>query len=217
MFGRDAKRYASKISGQVEKMLGDHLSKGSSNKTETPREQLGTVQGKRKALFIGINYFGQKGELRGCINDVQNIKDFLESNYPIDEMMVLTDDQTDDPSGMPTRANILNGFKWLRNGAVAGDSLILHYSGHGGSIEDKDGDEEDGMDETLCPVDYASAGMIVDDEVHAVLVKGLPKVRLMHPTVLIMLHPRVGSNRFDTWYFPPQTFLNLSFFLCALP
>jgi len=35
------------------------------------------------------------------------------------------------------------------------------------------------MDETLCPVDYASAGQIVDDEVHDVLVKGLPRgVRL---------------------------------------
>lgn len=38
-------------------------------------------------------------------------------------------------------------------------------------ISFSDGDEEDGMDETLCPVDYASSGMIVDDEVHAVLVK----------------------------------------------
>ena len=35
---------------------------------------------------------------------------------------------------------------------------------------------EDGMDETLCPVDYAKAGVIVDDDVHDVLVRGLPKV-----------------------------------------
>jgi hypothetical protein len=33
--------------------------------------------GRKKALLIGINYFGQNGELRGCINDVQNIKKFL--------------------------------------------------------------------------------------------------------------------------------------------
>jgi len=26
---------------------------------------------------IGINYFGQNGELRGCINDVKNIQAFL--------------------------------------------------------------------------------------------------------------------------------------------
>ena len=33
---------------------------------------------------------------------------------------------------------------------------------------------EDGMDETLIPVDYQKAGHIVDDEVHDVLVRGLP-------------------------------------------
>jgi hypothetical protein len=98
-------------------------------------------------LFIGINYKGQKGELRGCINDVHNIKAFLEANYPMDEIRVLTDDQTD-PSCIPTRANMIAGFQWLRAGAQAGDSLILHYSGHGGSVKDTDGDEEDGMDET---------------------------------------------------------------------
>ena len=29
--------------------------------------------GRRKALLIGINYFGQRGQLRGCINDVKNM------------------------------------------------------------------------------------------------------------------------------------------------
>lgn len=80
---------------------------------------------------------------------------------------------------MPTRKNILAAFRWLRDGAKCGDSLIFHYSGHGGSVKDTDGDEEDGMDETLIPVDYEKAGHIVDDEVHDVLVRGLPKgVRL---------------------------------------
>lgn len=116
--------------------------------------------------------------MRGCINDVKNIRGFLESQYPLDEIRILTDDQSD-PQGKPTRANIIKGFQWLRAGASPGDSLILHYSGHGGSVKDTDGDEEDGMDETLCPVDYASAGVIVDDEVHAVLVRGLPKVGVL--------------------------------------
>jgi len=139
----------------------------------------GQITGKRKALFIGINYFGQKGELRGCINDVNNIKAFLTSHYKIDEMRILTDDATE-ADKKPTRANIIAGFKWLRADVKPGDAMILHYSGHGGSVKDTDGDEEDGMDETLCPVDYATAGPIVDDEVHAVLVRGLPKVRMVH-------------------------------------
>ena len=94
-------------------------------------------------------------------------------------MLILTDDQKSNPDKMPTRKNILAAFRWLRNGAKSGDSLIFHYSGHGGSVKDEDGDEEDGFDETLIPVDYQQAGHIVDDEVHDVLVRGLPKgVRL---------------------------------------
>lgn len=40
----------------------------------------------------------------------------------------------------------------------AGDSLFFHYSGHGGQQKDTNGDEESGMDDTLVPVDYQSAG-----------------------------------------------------------
>mmetsp|Transcript_41764 Transcript_41764/g.87649 ORF Transcript_41764/g.87649 Transcript_41764/m.87649 type:complete len:346 (+) Transcript_41764:294-1331(+) len=178
MFGANGKKYADVIASKLEKAVGDHLSSKAPQSTESATERMGKVTGKRRALFIGINYFGQKGELRGCINDVHNIKGFLTSNFRIDEVMVLTDDQKD-PRYIPTRQNILNAFKWLRNGAKAGDSLILHYSGHGGSVKDTDGDEEDGMDETLIPVDYQKAGQIVDDEVHTVLCRGLPKgVRL---------------------------------------
>lgn len=126
-------------------------------------------------LIVVSSFFTR---IQGCINDVHNIKKFLSSNYRIDEIMVLTDDSKD-PKKIPTRKNILAAFRWLRNGVKAGDSLIFHYSGHGGSVKDEDGDEEDGFDETLIPVDYQSAGHIVDDEVHDVLVRGLPKgVRL---------------------------------------
>mmetsp|Transcript_16322 Transcript_16322/g.39051 ORF Transcript_16322/g.39051 Transcript_16322/m.39051 type:complete len:346 (-) Transcript_16322:138-1175(-) len=178
MFGKAGKKYADKIAGQLEKAVGQHLASSTPQSTEQATESLGRVTGRRRALFIGINYYGQKGELRGCINDVHNIKRFLTSKYRIDDVMVLTDDQKD-PKCIPTRQNILAAFRWLRNGAKAGDSLILHYSGHGGSVKDEDGDEEDGMDETLIPVDYQKAGHIVDDEIHAVLVRGLPKgVRL---------------------------------------
>ena len=38
---------------------------------------LSNCQGNKKALLIGINYFGQSGELRGCINDVNNIKNLI--------------------------------------------------------------------------------------------------------------------------------------------
>lgn len=44
-------------------------------------------------------------------------------------------------------------------GAQPGDSLFFSFSGHGGQQRDVDGDEVDGMDETILPVDYKTAGI----------------------------------------------------------
>lgn len=41
---------------------------------------------------------------------------------------------------------------------------ILLTKGHGGSLPDDNGDEEDGKDETLIPVDFQQTGQIRDDE-----------------------------------------------------
>ncbi len=38
---------------------------------------------------------------------------------------------------------MIAGMKWLVAGAQPGDSLFMHYSGHGGQTEDESGDEED--------------------------------------------------------------------------
>ena len=37
------------------------------------------------------------------------------------------------------------------------------------------GDEDDGYDETLIPVDFKSAGQIVDDDVYKIVVKPMPE------------------------------------------
>jgi hypothetical protein len=42
--------------------------------------------------------------------------------------------------------------------------LTIQLKGHGGKLRDDGNDEEDGYDETLIPVDYASAGQIRDDD-----------------------------------------------------
>ncbi|KAK1242792.1 hypothetical protein MKX08_005604 [Trichoderma sp. CBMAI-0020] len=136
--------------------------------------QYSNCTGKRKALLIGINYFGSKAELKGCINDVHNVSNFLINNYHYkrEDMVILTDDQND-PVMRPTKANIIRAMGWLVNGAQPNDALFLHYSGHGGQTEDQDGDEEDGSDEVIYPVDFQQAGHIVDDEIHFRVVKPL--------------------------------------------
>lgn len=147
-------------------------------------------------MLIGINYFGQKGELRGCINDVHNVSSFLigEYGYKREDMVILTDDQQN-PVMRPTKENMIRAMGWLVKDAQPNDSLFFHYSGecchapqltrvltfpgHGGQTEDLDGDEDDGFDEVIYPVDHQQAGHIVDDEIHFRMVKPLqPGVRL---------------------------------------
>ncbi|KAL7271818.1 Ca(2+)-dependent cysteine protease [Rhizina undulata] len=130
--------------------------------------------GKRKALLIGINYFGQRGQLRGCINDVKNMSTFLHErfNYKREDMVILTDDQQN-PRSQPTKQNILQAMHWLVKDAQPNDCLFFHYSGHGGQAKDTDGDESDGYDETIYPVDFRFSGHIVDDEMHRIMVQPL--------------------------------------------
>ncbi|KAL1933780.1 hypothetical protein VTP01DRAFT_7870 [Rhizomucor pusillus] len=144
-----------------------------------PNFQLSNCQGRKRALLIGINYFGSPNELKGCINDVHNVKDFLITlyNFRQEDMVILTDDQSD-PRFHPTRQNMIAGMQWLVRDARPNDSFFLHFSGHGGRVKDTNGDEDDGWDETIYPVDHkmypGNRGQIVDDEMHEILVRPLP-------------------------------------------
>ncbi|KAK9454931.1 Metacaspase-1A [Dipodascopsis uninucleata] len=137
--------------------------------------QYSNCTGRRKALLIGINYIGQKAELKGCINDVKNVSRFLSERYgyKYEDMVILTDDQTN-PRSIPTKQNMYRAMQWLVKDAQPHDSLFFHYSGHGGQTEDLNGDEEDGYDEVIYPVDFQVAGHIVDDELHEIMVRPLP-------------------------------------------
>jgi 5,10-methenyltetrahydromethanopterin hydrogenase len=117
-----------------------------------------------KALLIGINYSNTKNELRGCINDVKNIKNLLMNfyNFKEENILILTDDNTDKKL-LPTHDNIINGIKWLMIDSKPHSNLVLHYSGHGDQKFDYNGDEEDGKDEVIIPSDYNKKGEIRDD------------------------------------------------------
>lgn len=137
--------------------------------------QYSNCTGRRKALLVGINYTGSKNALRGCINDVKNMSQFLQQKfgYSYDDMVILTDDQSE-PVRWPTRDNILRAMQWLVKDARPNDSLVFHYSGHGGQTPDRDGDEESGFDDVIYPVDFEQAGEIVDDIMHDIMVRPLP-------------------------------------------
>ena len=115
----------------------------------------------RRGVLVGINYRGTRAELAGCIHDVQRIAQRLHGTY---QLLVLTDDQTGPMA--PTKGNIMNALSWLVGGLRPNgkQTVFFHFSGHGSQQEDDDGDEADGLDETICPVDYTRAGMISDDD-----------------------------------------------------
>jgi hypothetical protein len=92
--------------------------------------------------------------------------------YKREDMVILTDDQQNAMS-QPTKQNILRAMHWLVKDARPNDSLFFHYSGHGGQTKDLDGDEDDGYDEVIYPVDFRQNGHIVDDEMHRIMVRPL--------------------------------------------
>ncbi|KAL1722946.1 caspase domain-containing protein [Schizophyllum commune] len=126
--------------------------------------------------IIGIDYQGQSSELKGCINDARDVRDFLvkRCRFKKEDIMLLTDDKSRSSRSYPSRANMISAMKWLVEGAQMHDSLFLHYSGHGGQKRDFNDDEADGYDETIFPVDHEEAGVIIDDEMHKILVDPLP-------------------------------------------
>lgn len=58
--------------------------------------------------------------------------------------------------------------------------MLFYYSGHGSRVRDLDGDEIDGHDEALCPVDFETEGKILDDEINATIVRPLTPGVTLH-------------------------------------
>ena len=146
-----------------------------------PFEIAGGYGGARRSLLVGINYAGHSsGVLSGCVNDVISMKNYICSEgFMEDEgsMRILVDEPSDEfaiATDHPSKGNLMDSIRWLVADAQPGDVLFFHYSGHGGQQRDTTGDEEDGMDETLIPEDYQSAGVITDDDLFRDLIVSIP-------------------------------------------
>jgi hypothetical protein len=103
------------------------------------------------ALLIGINRypnFAPRGQLSGCVNDIQVMRQVLEQsfNFPESHVVSLKDEQA-------TRAGILTAMNELVARIGQDDIVVFHYSGHGSQMTDVEGDEPDGLDETIVPFD----------------------------------------------------------------
>ena len=163
---------------------------------------------KKRAFICGINYRGTSCTLNGCENDANCIEFMLKSKFGFtDDNILLFKETHPDPMRRPTKANMFMGMQWLLTGAQAGDSLVFHYSGHGGQKRDMTGEEVDGNSETLCPMDFQVAGEILDDEINMRLVNPLPQGVRLHAiidachsgSVLDRPYQAVINNGVVTW------------------
>jgi hypothetical protein len=120
----------------------------------------------RRALVIGIDHYAHLPyPLEGCVNDAKVLGALLEDrfDFPAQGVVMLLDEQA-------TRERILSELDRLVEVATEDDVVVVTYSGHGSQMTDREGDEADGLDETIVPHDSGRAPDpnrdISDDELY---------------------------------------------------
>lgn len=122
----------------------------------------------RHALLIGIDRYPKLkagAQLEGCVNDVRLMAEVLESSFgfPPEGIVRLE-------NAAASRRRILAALGRLRRRVAPGDRVVVHYSGHGSRMRDREGDEPDGWDETLVPADSGRSPHpnrdVTDDELY---------------------------------------------------
>lgn len=109
----------------------------------------------KHAILVGISDYhcldknNEWNDING-VNDVMLVSPILKKfGYNVN---TITDSEA-------TYDNIVNSIKRLTAKCKKGDYVYLHFSCHGQPFEDTNGDEKDGWDESIVPID---AGMIYE-------------------------------------------------------
>lgn len=131
----------------------------------------------RYAVVVGISDYlhfedEEGGDLPGARRDALAMRDVLVGRWGFtpENVLLLLD-------GEATRAAIeaaLTG--WLPERVEAHDQVVFYFAGHGSQIWDQNGDEEDGLDETIAPadVDPVDPSMDIVDEELGEWLRALP-------------------------------------------
>ncbi len=113
--------------------------------------------GRRVALCVGIDaYPAPEHQLAGCVNDARNWARTLGALGFETRLLVNLD---------ASRAALDRELNRLVGECCAGDVIVFQYAGHGTQAPDLNGDEDDAIDEALCPVDFASGALYIDDDI----------------------------------------------------
>lgn len=119
----------------------------------------------KRAMLCGINEYRMDGaDLRGCVNDVVEMRSVLVDLFGFDSADIVTLTDRD-----ATKMRIERHLAALVDSAASGDVIYVHFSGHGSNVPDRDGDEADRRDEIFCPTDLDWRDPLRDDDVRAIL------------------------------------------------
>ena len=127
----------------------------------------------KRALLVGISDYGNALEdpnkwanISGA-NDIKLLSPlFSEHGYTVTSLV----------DAQATHAGITKALEKLAKDSKKGDRVYIHFSMHGQPFEDLNGDEEDGWDEALIPVDaemlyaegvYEGKNHLLDDELES--------------------------------------------------
>lgn len=124
----------------------------------------------KRALLIGISDYGNTDEDPNKWANISGANDvflltplFNEQGFNVTSLV----------DAQATHAGITKALKKLVKNSKKGDVVYIHFSMHGQPYEDLNGDEEDGWDEALIPVDaqmnysegiYDGKNHLLDDE-----------------------------------------------------
>ncbi|MGG6240959.1 caspase family protein [Nodosilinea sp. AN01ver1] len=149
------------------------------------------------ALLVGINEYQAVSKLRGCVNDVEAVQQFLTEKYsvPEDHIRLLRDKEA-------TRQNILDTFRTflIQNPNIQrGDQILFWYSGHGSRMRDPFGIEPDGYLETLVPQDSRTKDIHdIPDKVIARLLEDLAEAKGDNVTIVLdSCHSGSGTREIE--------------------
>lgn len=123
----------------------------------------------RHALLVGISNY-ESFDPNTDWNNIHGVNDVLLLSPILENQGFNVVSLTDNDA---TKKQIVSELKELENKATIGGIVYLHFSMHGQPFQDFDGDEEDGWDESIVPIDakkeyikgeYEGKNHITDDE-----------------------------------------------------
>jgi hypothetical protein len=123
------------------------------------------------SVHVGLNavdpthYAGWAGPLAACEFDARDMESIARANGFQPTVLLTTE---------ATAEAVTDVIRAAATELKSGDILFLSYSGHGGQIEDSNGDEDDRKDETWCLFDR----QLIDDELYTLWSEFDPGVRI---------------------------------------